>query len=296
MPVKTIYPKVPTSSVVALYCGLFPLFKHSFRRAQKAASDALSGWIVYQNPYRGSRWLRTLHSPVNGRNLGKSNRLFTNRSEQPPGTLPGCLSHRRLMGLPSIRRASHFCYFSLCFGPGPNIQLGSLDGGGASIVSSLADLASLSVNMFLLMATLRAMAEGRSTGLVTPEAGYDVICSTLDFAQASFGLVGTLFLATAAIKASGMARVAGWFLLIGLPISFLQVAEVGLHAPWTGIVDRWVTPVDEIIQHVVIGIALCAVLRRRLETRIPATGRRQPASSGSGPQCVLQRLQPIRHR
>ena len=167
-------------------------------------------------------------------------------------------------------------------------------GGGASIVSSLADLASLSVNMFFLMATLRAMAEGKSTGLVTPEAGYDVICSTLDFAQASFGLVGTLFLATAAIKASGMARVAGWFLLIGLPISFLQVAEVGLHTPWTAIVDRWVTPVDEIIQHVVIGIALCAVLRRRLETRIPATGRRQPASSG--PQCVLQRLRPVRHR
>jgi len=167
-------------------------------------------------------------------------------------------------------------------------------GGGASVVSSLADLASLSVNMFFLMATLRAMAEGKSTGLVTPEAGYDVICSTLDFAQASFGLVGTLFLATAAIKASGMARVAGWFLLIGLPIGFLQVAEVGLHTPWTAIVDRWVTPVDEIIQQIVIGIALCAMLRRRLETRIPATGRQQPTSSGS--QCILPRFRQVRHR
>src|ERR1700740_2391766 len=89
-------------------------------------------------------------------------------------------------------------------------------GGGASIVSSLADVASLSVNMFFLMTALRALAEGRATGLATPEAGFDVICSTLDFAQASFGLVGTLFLATAAIQASGMAKVAGWFLLMGL--------------------------------------------------------------------------------
>jgi hypothetical protein len=136
-------------------------------------------------------------------------------------------------------------------------------GGGASIVSTLADLASLSVSMFLLMAALRAMAEGKPTGLVTPEAGYDVICSTLDFAQSSFGLVGTLFLATAAIKASGMAKVAGWFLLIGLPISIFQVAEVGMHTPWTVIVDAWVNPVDEIIQQIVIGVTLFAMLRRR---------------------------------
>lgn len=140
-------------------------------------------------------------------------------------------------------------------------------GGGASVVSSLADISSLSVNMFFLMATLRAMAEGKVTGLVTPEAGYDVICSTLDFAQASFGLVGTLFLATAAIKATGMAKVAGWFLLIGLPIGFFQVAEVGVHAPWTAILDRWVTPVDEIFQQIVIGLALCAILSHRLESR-----------------------------
>jgi hypothetical protein len=136
-------------------------------------------------------------------------------------------------------------------------------GGGASVVSTLADLASLSVSMFLLMAALRAMAEGKPTGLVTPEAGYDVICSTLDFAQSSFGLVGTLFLATAAIKASGMAKVAGWFLLIGLPISIFQVAEVGMHTPWTVIVDAWVNPVDEIIQQIVIGVTLFAMLRHR---------------------------------
>jgi len=139
-------------------------------------------------------------------------------------------------------------------------------GGGASVVSTLADLASLSVSMFLLMAALRAMAEGKPTGLVTPESGYDVICSTLDFAQASFGLVGTLFLATAAMKASGMAKVVGWFLLISLPISIFQVAEVGMHTPWTLIVDAWVNPIDEIIQQIVIGLALLAILRRR---RVP---------------------------
>jgi hypothetical protein len=140
-------------------------------------------------------------------------------------------------------------------------------GGGASVVSSLADISSLSVNVFLLTATLRAMAEGKATGLVTPEAGYDVICSTLDFAQSWFGLVGTLFLATAAIKAKGQAKTAGWFLLAGLPISFLQVAEVGMHAPWTAILDRWVTPIDEIIQQIVIGLALCAILRQRRKSR-----------------------------
>jgi hypothetical protein len=140
-------------------------------------------------------------------------------------------------------------------------------GGGASVISSLADISSLSVNLFLLTATLRAIAEGKAPGLVTPEAGYDVICSTLDFAQASFGLVGTLFLATAAIKASGQAKVAGWFLLVGLPISFLQIAEVGMHAPWTAVLDRWVTPSDKIIQQIVIGLALCAILNRRLKAR-----------------------------
>ena len=142
-------------------------------------------------------------------------------------------------------------------------------GGGASIVSTLADLASLSVNLFLLMTSLRAMAEGRTTGLVTPEAGYDVICSTLDFAQASFGLVGTLFLATAAIKSSGMAKVAGWFLLAALPISVIQVAEVGMHTPWTVLIDAWVNPIDEIIQQIVIGMALFAVFRRRPTSLLP---------------------------
>jgi hypothetical protein len=145
-------------------------------------------------------------------------------------------------------------------------------GGGASVVSTLADLASLSVNLFLLMTSLRAMAEGRTTGLVTPEAGYDVICSTLDFAQASFGLVGTLFLATAAIKSSGMAKVAGWFLLAALPISAIQVAEVGLHTPWTVLIDAWVNPIDEIIQQIVIGMALFAVFRRKPTSLLPKEG------------------------
>ena len=142
-------------------------------------------------------------------------------------------------------------------------------GGGASVVSSLADFASLFVNIFFLTAALRALAQGRPIGLASPEAGYEVICSTLDFAQASFGLVGTLFLATAAIKVSGMARVAGWFLLAGLPISFFQIAEVGLHTPWTIIVDGWVTPLDEVAQHTVIAITLFAIIRQRLRSRMP---------------------------
>jgi hypothetical protein len=138
-------------------------------------------------------------------------------------------------------------------------------GGGASIISTLADLASISVSMFFLMAALRAIAEGKPTGLVTPRAGYDVICSTLDFAQSSFGVVGTLFLATAAMKTPGMAKVVGWVLLTGLPISILQVAEVGMHSPWTVIVDAWINPIDEIIQQMVIGIALYSIVRGKRE-------------------------------
>jgi hypothetical protein len=167
-------------------------------------------------------------------------------------------------------------------------------GGGTCVVSSLAALSSLSVNMFFLMAALRAMADGRASGLVTPEAGYDVICSTLDFAQASFGLVGTLFLATAAIKASGMARLAGRFLLLGLPISFFQLAEIGVHTPWTTVVDSWVIPINAIIQQIVIGLALCAILRRRLRSpgllkagRPTSTWSGQHASQGSRPTFVV---------
>jgi hypothetical protein len=81
-------------------------------------------------------------------------------------------------------------------------------------------------------------------------------------------LVGTLFLATAAIKASGLAKVAGWFLLIGLPISIFQVAEVGMHTPWTVIVDAWLNPIDEIVQQIVIGIALFTVLAKAASVAI----------------------------
>lgn len=144
----------------------------------------------------------------------------------------------------------------------------ALMGGAASIVSSLADFASLSVNIFFLTAALRALAQGRAVGFPNPGAGYEVICSTLDFAQASFGLVGTLFLATAAIKASGIARVAGWFLIAGLPIGLFQIAEVGQHSSWTVIVDEWVTPIDEIALHIAIGIVLFAIIRHRIRSQI----------------------------
>jgi len=142
-------------------------------------------------------------------------------------------------------------------------------GGAASVVSSLADFASLSVNIFFLTTALRVLAQGRAIGFANPEAGYEVICSMLDFAQASFGLVGTLFLAAAAIKVSGIARVAGWFLVAGLPASFFQVAEVRLHTTWTALVDDWVTPIDEIVLHIVIGIALFDIIRHRVRPQVP---------------------------
>ncbi len=136
-------------------------------------------------------------------------------------------------------------------------------GAGASIISTLADIASLSVNMFIVMAGEKAAALGNASDLATPEAGYEVIASTLDFANASLGIVGTLFLGTAAIKASGMSKVVGWFLLASLPLGFLQFAEVGLRTPWTFLMDTWLTPLDEVVQQILIGIALWSILRQR---------------------------------
>jgi hypothetical protein len=136
-------------------------------------------------------------------------------------------------------------------------------GGSASIISTLADIGSLSVKMFIVMAGVRALALGNPSGLVTPEAGYEFIGSTLDFANASFGIFGTLFLGTAAIKATGISRIVGWFLLAGLPLGILQFAEVGLNMPWTFFVDIWITPLDEVVQQVLIGIAFWSVLRQR---------------------------------
>jgi hypothetical protein len=136
-------------------------------------------------------------------------------------------------------------------------------GGSALIISSLADIGSLSVDMFLQTPALSALANGRSAGFPHPEAGYDVICSTLDFTQASFGLVGSFFLAGAAMKVAGPARLAGWFIIAGFPISIFQIAEVGLHTPWTAIVDNWVTPLSEIMVHVMMAVCLWNIFRQK---------------------------------
>jgi hypothetical protein len=129
-------------------------------------------------------------------------------------------------------------------------------GGSALVIASLADFGSLSVNIFLQIPALSALVHGKSIGLPQPEAGYDVICSTLDFAQASFAMVGSFFLAGAAMKARKSARLVGWFVLLGLLISIFQIAEVGLHSFWTEIVNDWLTPVSEILEHLAIAICL----------------------------------------
>jgi hypothetical protein len=157
-------------------------------------------------------------------------------------------------------------------------------GGGALIISTLADMASVSVNTFILTAGLRALALGESPGFAAPDAGYEFIRSTFDFANAAFGIVGTLFLGTAAIKATGMARVVGWFLLASLPLGFLQFAEVGLLMPWTLVVDTWVTPLAEVALQVLIGTALLATLRHR----------QQPDHSEPGPRAF--RNHPLKGR
>jgi hypothetical protein len=136
-------------------------------------------------------------------------------------------------------------------------------GGSALIIASLADFGSLSVSMFLQTPALSALANGEPVGFPNPEAGYDVICSTLDFTQASFALVGSIFLAGAAMKAQGSARIAGWFIIAGFPIGIFQIAELGLHTPWTAVVDDWVTPLCEIIEHLIMAICLWDLFRQK---------------------------------
>jgi hypothetical protein len=153
-------------------------------------------------------------------------------------------------------------------------------GGAAMIIASLSDFGSLSVNMFLQTPTLSAMANGQPVGLSTPEAGYDVICSTLDFSQASFALVGLIFLAGAAMKKLGTARLVGWFMIAGLPIAVFQIAEVGLNSPWTCIMDDWITPISEIMQHLILAICLWELFRRQPQSsqlKNEAKERKDPA-------------------
>ena len=134
-------------------------------------------------------------------------------------------------------------------------------GGSALDIASLADFGSLSVNIFLQLPALSALVHGKSIALLQPEAGYDVICSTLDFAQASFAMVGSFFLAGAAMKARKSARLVGWFVLVGLLIRILQIAEVGLHTFWTEIVDDRLTPVGETLEHLAIAVCLWILFR-----------------------------------
>jgi hypothetical protein len=135
-------------------------------------------------------------------------------------------------------------------------------GGSALVIASLADFGSLSVNISLQIPALTALVQGKSIGLPEPEAGYDVICSTLDFTQASFAMVGSFFLAGAAMKAGKSARLVGWFVLVGLLVSIFQIAEVGLHTFWTEIVDDWLTPLSGILEHLAIAVCLWIWFRR----------------------------------
>ena len=147
------------------------------------------------------------------------------------------------------------------------------------ILASLVDFASLSVDIFLQTPALSALANGEPVGFSNPEAGYDVVYSTLDFARASFALVGSFFLAGAAMKAQGTARLAGWFIIAGVPIGIFQIAAVGLHAPWTVVVADWITPISEIGQHLSIALCLWELFRRKVsstESKTAIEGSKQP--------------------
>src|SRR5262245_34910998 len=89
-------------------------------------------------------------------------------------------------------------------------------GRSALIVAFLAGFGSIAVDICLPVRSVSALVHGKSIGLPQPEAGCDVICSTRVFSQASFVMVGSCFLAGAAMKARKSARLVGWLVLVGL--------------------------------------------------------------------------------
>src|SRR5580704_18991510 len=101
-----------------------PTHAHPKRRPKALSSDE----IAQENLDRSDSLLRSLRSPFDGGNWREPNRLFANRAQQSPGALPRRFPQSRLLGVPSLRRASPLRDSGLCLGLGPVIQLGGLDG------------------------------------------------------------------------------------------------------------------------------------------------------------------------
>jgi hypothetical protein len=137
-----------------------------------------------------------------------------------------------------------FCAFTVVLARGS--QTLAWLGTGWLILSSLADMTYVAIQLSF---NSQAASSGNGVGSAVPFPGLELMTSTLDVVQAFAGLIGFAFLAFAVFKVSGQARIAGWFVLLGLPLGVVQLIETGINRNDTGFLDIWITPGTEFIQH-----------------------------------------------
>jgi hypothetical protein len=90
--------------------------------------------------------------------------------------------------------------------------------------------------------------------------------STLDIIQAFTGVIGYAFLAGAVFKSRGAIRIAGFFVLLGLPMGLIQIVEAGMK-DGTAFLDTWVTPLIEFAQHGALAVLFFGLLFRRFHPK-----------------------------
>jgi hypothetical protein len=136
-------------------------------------------------------------------------------------------------------------------------------GTGWLIISSIGDMTLLAIGLFVNSQTAHG---GNSAGSAVPFPGLQLIMSTLDIIQAFTGVIGYAFLAGAVFKSRGAIRIAGFFVLLGLPMGLIQIVEAGMK-DGTAFLDTWVTPLIEFAQHGALAVLFFGLLFRRFHPK-----------------------------
>jgi hypothetical protein len=147
-------------------------------------------------------------------------------------------------------------------------------GTGWLLVSSFADMALLAIGLFVNSETAYG---GNGAGSAVPFSGLQLITSTLDIIQAFTGVIGYAFLAYAVFKTRGPIRIAGFFVLLGLPMGFIQMVEAGMKDN-TAFLDTWVTPLIEFAQHGALAVLFLGFSFRWFDSDSGEAGAKQSSS------------------
>jgi hypothetical protein len=149
----------------------------------------------------------------------------------------------------------------------------SMLGIGFLIFSSLADALAVALNATLSSQTLKSVMLGNGLGSVLPMNGYDIVYPAILSTQEWAGLIGYACLIHPILKSKDAIRVAGLFVLIGFPLGILQVIEANQHTPFSFILDTWITPIVELLQHGAIAgyfLMLLSIWKRDAGPHSPA--------------------------